>query len=272
LDEAVYVVSRDGHPLVPFGCGGIHYNVAVGMPVFGWAADQAQPGVSIENPEPSANAALNVFACLGNPAVMHSGAAEGAVGIVTGKHEEFNAFRHVLVDFPLSVMELLAPGDEVVVGASGVGLQVPDLPNVTFHSLGPQLWESWAPEMVGGRLEVRVVAVLPPELVGIGSGRISAATSLALQLPDQDAAAALGAEALRIGDIIAVRDWDGRYHTGYRQGSLLVGAVVHGASCLAGHGPSITILASARGGDVVPIQDPTANVAALLAAGTRRPL
>jgi hypothetical protein len=272
LSGSVYTVTRDGLPFVPVGCGGIHYNVTVGMPVFGWAADQAQPGVSLENPDPAANVGLSVFACVGNRAVVRSGPAAGAVGVVTGKHEQFDTFQHVLVDFPQPVIELLVPGDKVAIASVGVGLQIPELPSVTFHSLGPQLWERWAVAMVGGRLEVPVVVTLPPQLVGIGSGRVSAATSLALQLPDRQTARDVGADDLRIGDIVAVRDWDGRYATGYRRGSLLVGVIVHGASRLPGHGPSITILASARDGAIVPAHDPAANLARLLMAGTGRAL
>ena len=170
LSGSVYTVTRDGLPFVPVGCGGIHYNVTVGMPVFGWAADQAQPGVSLENPDPAANVGLSVFACVGNRAVVRSGPAAGAVGVVTGKHEQFDTFQHVLVDFPQPVIELLVPGDKVAIASVGVGLQIPELPSVTFHSLGPQLWERWAVAMVGGRLEVPVVVTLPPKWWGSGAG------------------------------------------------------------------------------------------------------
>ena len=67
--EPVRREPSNGTPFVPVGTGGVCYNVQVGMAALGWAADQVEPGVSIANPDPGANEALRVYACVGNPVV-----------------------------------------------------------------------------------------------------------------------------------------------------------------------------------------------------------
>jgi hypothetical protein len=85
-----YRISADGSPVVLPGVGGITYNVRVGDLATGWMADHVEPGVSIKNkekePRDAANTALNVLSCVGNEALVASGDAKGASGVVTGKH------------------------------------------------------------------------------------------------------------------------------------------------------------------------------------------
>ena len=176
MAENPYEVGADGTPFVPVGAGGICYNVKVGMAAMGWAADQVEPGVSIANANPAANDALAVFACVGNPVAVRTGAAAGAAGTVTGKHESFRAYKHVLVHVGDDALEQIAPGDELLVRACGRGMAVPDAPGVACHSLGPELWNAWGATAAGGRLQVAVTRILPPEVVGMGSGRVAAAT------------------------------------------------------------------------------------------------
>ncbi|HVP93181.1 MAG TPA: DUF4438 domain-containing protein, partial [Acidobacteriota bacterium] len=88
----IYNISAEGAPMVLPGVGGITYNVRVGDPACGWEADHVEPGVSLENKENDprfalgANIAFNVLSCVGNEAVVVSGDAKGAKGVVTGKH------------------------------------------------------------------------------------------------------------------------------------------------------------------------------------------
>jgi hypothetical protein len=219
-----YEVGADGLPAVPVGVGGISYNVRVGMNALGWAGDQVEPGVSIANADAAANEALNVFACVGNGVVVRSGEAAGA---------------------------------------HGRGMRVEGLTQVACHSLGPKLWSAWAPMVRDGRLALRVTRVLPPEVVGMGSGRVSAVTSIALQ---RDGAGD-SLEGLRLGDLVAIRDWDATYYTGYREGALTVGVVVCGDSPVLGNGPGVTLLVSAADDALVPDVDSRANIAELLSLG-----
>jgi hypothetical protein len=264
MAENPYEVGADGTPFVPVGAGGICYNVKVGMTAMGWAADQVEPGLSISNPSASANDALAVFACVGNLATVRTGAAAGATGTVIGKHESFRAYKHVLVHAGDDVLEQVAPGDELLVRACGRGMAVDGAPGVACHSLGPELWEAWGPQAADGRISVAVTRILPPEVVGMGSGRVAAATSFAIQTKDEDIVREHGLGDLRLGDIVAVRDWDATHYTGYRDGGLTVGVVSSGDSPLAGNGPAVTVLLSAADGSLEGRLDADANVAAIL--------
>src|SRR2546423_14972953 len=97
--------------------------------------------------------------------------------------------------------------------------------------------------------------------MGMISGRVSAVTSVALQRGFDDL------EGLRLGDLVAVSDWDATYYTGYRDGALTVGVVACGDSPVLGNGPGMTLLLSARRGFLEPEVDPDANIAGLLELG-----
>ena len=253
-----YDVTADGVPFVSVGAGGICYTVRVGDAAHGWAADQVEPGASIANPDGAANEALLLYACIGNRVTVRTGAATGATGVVTGKHEAFHAYKHVLVHFDPDVLDALVPGDRLVVHACGRGMKVEDKPEFACHSLGPELWEAWA--ATGDRL--RVTRELPPEVVGMGSGRVSGATSVALQTGADEAL-----DGLRIGDLVAVRDWDATYITGYHEDRVTVGVVSTGDSPVLGNGPATTILLSGPAAAFDFEVDAGANLADLLHLG-----
>jgi hypothetical protein len=257
-----YDVSADGVPFVSVGAGGICYTVTVGSEARGWAADQVEPGASIANPDPAANEALMLFACVGNRVTVRSGGAAGAAGVVTGKHEAFHAYKHVLVHLPAHSLEALVPGDRLVVHASGRGMTVDGLPEITCHSLGPELWNAWAPQRSDRTLQLRVTRVLAPEVVGMGSGRVSGATSIALQGAADDSL-----DGLRIGDLVAVREWDASYYTGYHEDRVTIGVVSTGDSPVLGNGPATTILLSGPAASFELAVDADANLAQLLELG-----
>ena len=114
IGKSVYRVSPTGTPKILPGVGGITYNLRVGDPACGWVADHVEPGVSVENKEndprygQGANAAFNVLSCVGNEAIVATGDAKGAKGVVTGKHGGIN---HVLADFQPEALEKLMLGD-----------------------------------------------------------------------------------------------------------------------------------------------------------------
>lgn len=254
-----YDVTAEGIPFVPVGAGGICYTVKTGSDARGWAADQVEPGASIANPDAAANEALLLYACVGNRVTVRSGDAAGAIGVVTGKHEAFHAYKHVLVHLAADALDALVPDDRLVVRAIGRGMKIDEFPELTCHSLGPELWEAWAPERADRRLRLRVARVLAPEVVGMGSGRVSGATSIALQAGADEAL-----DGLRIGDLVAVSDWDATYYTGYHEGRVTVGVVATGDSPALGNGPATTILLSGPSTAFDLVVDGDANLAELL--------
>jgi len=264
----VYNVSAEGVPMVLPGVGGITYNVRVGDPACGWEADHVEPGVSIENKEndPSfgrgANVALNVLSCVGNEAVVFSGDAKGARGVVTGKH---GGIEHVLVDFPREVLEKLMIGDKVLVKASGVGLKLLDFREIKVMNMDPHFLEALGIRPVGDKLEIPVTHVIPAAIMGSGLGANQTYSGdYDIQLFDESICREYGLEDLRLGDLVAILDADHSYGRIYRKGAVSVGIVVHTNSVTSGHGPGVTTLFTSASGKIIPKIESKANIAYVL--------
>ena len=73
---------------MPAGDGGIVLGLRLGDSVFGRVGDHAAPGACLVHPEPAARHALAIYSCIGNEAVVRTGAAAGARGAVIGKRGE----------------------------------------------------------------------------------------------------------------------------------------------------------------------------------------
>jgi len=266
--RGVYNISADGTPVVLPGVGGITYNVRVGDLACGWEADHVEPGVSIENREndprfgQGANAALNVLSCVGNEAVVVSGDAKGARGVVTGKH---GGIEHVLVDFPPETLEKLMLGDKVLVKAFGVGLKLLDFPDIKVMNLDPRFLEAINPQVEGGKLVVPVTHVVPAGIMGSGLGANQTYSGdYDIQLFDEGVRREFGLDDLRLGDLVAILDADHSFGRIYRKGAVSVGIVVHTNCVSSGHGPGVTTLFTSSVGRIVPRVDAGANIARLL--------
>ncbi len=266
--RGIYNISAEGVPMVLPGVGGITYNVRVGDPACGWEADHVEPGVSIENKEndprfgQGANTALNVLSCVGNEAVVVSGDAKGARGVVTGKH---GGIEHVLVDFQPEVLERLMLGDKVLVKAFGVGLKLLDFPDIKVMNMDPRFLEALNPKPVGDKLEVPVTHVIPAAIMGSGLGANQTYSGdYDIQLFDEATRREYGLDDLRLGDLVAIIDADHSYGRIYRKGAVSVGIVVHTNCVSSGHGPGVTTLFTSSKGKIIPKIDSKANIACLL--------
>ncbi|MBX5320744.1 MAG: DUF4438 domain-containing protein [Candidatus Bathyarchaeota archaeon] len=266
--RGVYNISAEGVPMVLPGVGGITYNVRVGDPACGWEADHVEPGVSIENKEndprfgQGANTALNVLSCVGNEAIVVSGDAKGAKGVVTGKH---GGIEHVLVDFQLETLEKLMLGDKVLVKAFGVGLKLLDFPEVKVMNMDPRFLEALDPKPNGDKLEVPVTHIIPAAVMGSGLGANQTYSGdYDIQLFDESTRREYGLDDLRLGDLVAILDADHSYGRIYRKGAVSVGIVVHTNCVTSGHGPGVTTLFTSSTGKIVPKIDSKANIAAIL--------
>jgi hypothetical protein len=257
-----HVLSREGRALIVPSLGSIVYNVRVGDPALGWVAENVHPGVSIKNREEGAHVALHTLACVGNDAVVMSGDAKGAAGAVTGKSGRWS--EHVIVHFPASVIERLGIGDRILVRTLGVGLQFVQAPGIVTKNLSPRLVAAWGMASRSGVLEVPVVAVVPPELMGAGSGLSSDSGVLDIQTGDPELLKASGLAGLRLGDIVAFQDCDATFNSGYHKGAISVGVVSQGDSYRAGFGPGVTLLLTSRDGAIRPLVQPGVNIASLL--------
>lgn len=262
-----YRVGYDGVPRVGPATGGIVYNLRVGDLAFGWVGDHVEPGVSTKEPkDEQVNMAYNTLSCVGNRAVVVSGDAKGAVGVVTGKH---GGIDHVIVDFAGDVMDKLLIGDKILIRAYGQGLELTDFPGVKLMNLDPTLLERLAPEEVEGpdgpRLSVPVAAEVPASIMGSGLGQMTAwAGDYDITTQDPAYLAELGLDRLRFGDLIAIRDASASFGWSFRRGSVIIGIVVHSDSKISGHGPGVTTLMTADDGSLLPRRDPAANIALLM--------
>ncbi len=268
VGRSVYNISATGSPLVLPGLGGITYNVRVGDLACGWEGDHVEPSVSVENKEndarfgQGANAAFNVLSCVGNEAVIVSGDAKGAKGIVTGKH---GGIEHVLVDFQPETMEKLVLGDKMLVKSFGVGLKLLDFPDVKVMNLSPEFLKVLDPKAGGDKLEVPVTHIVPAAIMGSGLGsNHTFSGDYDIQLFDDKISEQYGLEDLRLGDLVAIIDADHSFGRIYRQGAISVGIVVHTNCVTAGHGPGVTTLFTSTMGKIIPNIDLNANIAKLL--------
>ena len=264
VGRSVYNISATGTPSVLPGVGGITYNLRVGDPACGWEADHVEPCVSAENKEAGggANAAFNVLSCIGNEAIVASGDAKGAKGVVTGKH---GGIEHVLVAFQPETLEKLMLGDKILVKAFGVGLKLTDFPSIKVMNMDPCFLEALKPKSKGGKLEVRVTHLVPAAIMGSGLGANQTESGdYDIQLFDEKVIAQYGLEDLRLGDLVAIIDADHSFGRIYRQGAISVGIVVHTNCVTAGHGPGVTSLMTSSQGKIIPEIDAKANIASLL--------
>jgi hypothetical protein len=264
-----YRIGRDGVPRVLPGPGGIVLSHRVGDRCVGLAADHLEPGVAVQSRlralkgEPNAaNLALNTYACVGNRALVLTGPCAEKQGVVTGKH---GGVSHVLVDFPDPVLRRLRIGDKVQIYSHGLGLRLPEHPELTLYNCSPRLLARWGLRSRPHRLEVPVTHLLPAGIMGSGIGRDNAARGdYDIQLFDPQVRRRYGLDRLRFGDLVAIRGADTRFGRAFHTGYTTIGVVVHSDSTKSGHGPGVVTLITGEARFLAPRYAPRANLAAVL--------
>jgi hypothetical protein len=259
LPAEPYRLDSQGRPFLWPTYGGIVYNVSVGDSAYGWLADTVHPGVSISLKDDNGNRGLNLLACVGNPAVVMSGDAKGARGVVTGKSGRFS--EHVIIHFEKSIREKMAIGDKIVIRAMGVGMELTDHPGVMLKSCSPELISGL--EVSTGsdsKLNVPVVGHVPAHLLGSGSGLTSEGGSLHIQSTDTEALKAAGLDKLRLGDVVSLSDFDSSWNHGYLRGAVGIGVVGQGDSPRSGHGPGVTLVMTSMTGGINPVISNSVNI------------
>lgn len=259
LPAEPYRLDAEGRPFLLPTYGGIVYNVSVGDSAYGWLADCIHPGVSIALKDDGGNRGLNLLACVGNTAVVMSGGAQGERGVVTGKSGRFS--EHVILHFPKAVREKMAIGDKIVVRANGVGMDLLDHQDVKLKSCSPDLLANLEVTTTpDGKLGVPVVGMVPAHLLGAGAGLTSEGGSLHIQTKDRAALEAAGLQDLRLGDVVALADYDSSWNHGYLRGAIGVGVIGQGDSPRAGYGPGITLLMTSVTGGIAPAKTVNVNL------------
>ena len=262
LRQPGYIPDNDGRGVILPGMSGIVYNVRTGDPAFGWAGDHVEPGVSIAASNEGHDFALHYLSCIGNEAIVTSGLATGARGIVTGEHAR------MLVDFDALTYDGLTVGDSVQILAEGRGLQLLDYPQINLKKISPRLWQALGAEAIdGGRIHLPVAMELPIRIMGSGAELNSEYVDQDLMSGDRDLMHELGIDRMRLGDVIAIRHADHRYGRSFRPGAVSIALCIHGDSVMTGHGPGIMTIMSSADPAIEWTIDPTANLANYLGLG-----
>jgi hypothetical protein len=249
-----YTLDTNGVGRVWPGMAGVVYNARVGDPAFGWAGDHVEPGVSIANPDAAAEFALHYLSCIGNKAVVTSGMAKGAEGVVTGEHAR------MLVDFPPEANDLLCVGDSIQITALGRGLQLLDFPQIEIKKISPYFLNSMGIEIVDGKVRVPVTMELPTRIMGSGAELNSEYVDQDLMTGDKALMAELGIDQMRLGDVVVIPNADHRWGRGFRKDAATIGLCIHGDSVMTGHGPGILTIMSASEPVIEWVIDPNANI------------
>lgn len=257
-----YIPHPDGRATVLPGMCGVVYNVRCGDRAFGWAGDHVEPGVSIDHHDPGIHHALHYLTCIGNQAMVTSGEAAGARGIVIGEHAR------ILVQFAPETHDLMTTGDQVQIFACGRGLELPDYPGVELKKMSPRLFGAMdVRETNTGKLHVNVAMELPIRIMGSGAELNAEYVDQDLMSGDRALMADLGIDRMRLGDLIAIRHADHHFGRSYREGAVSIALCIHGDSVMTGHGPGILTLMTSAGGDIEFSTDAEANIAELLDLG-----
>jgi hypothetical protein len=244
--------------------GGIVYNCRVGDPAYGWEGDHVEPGVSIAHPIEERDYALHYLTCIGNEAVVKTGRATGARGIITGEHGR------LLADFAPEDIDKLCVDDWVLVKAKGRGLQFIDYPGIHLTNSSPEFIESLDIQDLGEGIEVPVVAEIPSYVMGSGLELNSDFVDQDMMSGDRKMLAELGIDNLRLGDLVALPGMDHRYGRGYSQDAATIGIIMHGDSVLTGHGAGVQTVISGSKHQVQWRIDLSANLADRMRVGKYR--
>ncbi len=253
--------TYDGKPQLDIGMASINYSVSVGDPTYGWAStDHVEPDVTFQgrdNPSPS-RCAVAILACIGNEAEVISGDAQGTKGIYLGRH----AGSDDLVWLPEGALEDLTLDDKIQVKSKGVGLKIEGFEDVKTNKLSPELLEKMGVTVEGDQLVVPVVMEVPGHIMGsgIGAGFIES-LDYDIQTTCPETVKKYGLKRLRLGDLVAIRDHYDFYGTGRYEGAVTIGVCIHGWSQMAGHGPGLNPILSAKPGRIKIKIDPHANTA-----------
>ena len=262
-------ITHDGKPVVLPGVGGITYNIMVGDPACGWQADHVEPCVSTKNKDDNENGGYNVLSHVGYEARVVDGDAKGARGVVTGKH---GGIEHVIIDFAGKDIAKMKIGDKVLVHGFGLGLELPEFPEVKVMNISPDLLRKMKLRKgAKGKLRIPIAAKVPAKIMGSGLGKQHTFRGdYDIQLFDEKTVRQYGLEKLRFGDLVAIMDADHTYGRIYKTGAISVGVVVHSDCVISGHGPGVTTLFTSSTGKIEPALEGNANIGYYLKIGRWR--
>ncbi len=258
-----YRVGFDGVGRIIPAVGGITYNFFIGDSCMGIAGDHVEPGVSSSNAQEAENGAYNIFSCIGNEAMVISGDAKGAKGVVTGIH---GGIEHVMLAFDKDTLEKLTCDDKFLVRSYGQGLELLDYPDITVMNCDPNFLDKLnIIENEDGTLTVPVTHVVPAHLMGSGVGSSTMMSGdYDIMTHDPISFEKYNLNSLRFGDIVMIEDHNNTNGPSYLTGSRTVGIVCHSDSFTSGHGPGVTVLLTSAKTKLIAKIDENANISNII--------
>lgn len=249
----------DGRARITVATGGITYSHAIGDCCMHIAGDHVEPGVSMANPNPDENMAVETFSCIGNPVYCLSGPAAGAKGYVTGTH---GGIEHTMAYFKAEDLERMEGNENFLIRTYGQGLKVDQTPDVFWMNIDPRLLNVMNVDVDDqGQLRFPVATIIPAFLMGSGLGSSTMMSGdYDIMTQDKEANEQFGLNDLRFGDFVAILDHDCTYGPHYKKGAVSVGVIVHSDSFTSGHGPGVAIVATSQSGAIMPFVSDQANL------------
>jgi hypothetical protein len=253
-----FYTGYDGKGRRCVGTGGITYSHAIGDNCMDVAADHLEPGVTIAHPSSKENHALETLACIGNQAKIVSGAAKGKTGWVTGTH---GGVEHTMIYMKPEDLDDMDGSETFLIKAFGQGLKLEDYPDIFMMNIDPDLLEKLPLEEKEGVLTFPVTHIIPAYMMGAGLGTSTMMEGdYDIMTQDREAVKELGLDDLRFGDFVAIQDQVCTYGPHYQKGAMTIGVIVHSDSFSSGHGPGVTVVATAKDGSLDAKLDPNANL------------
>lgn len=235
-----FYVGADGKGRLSVGTGGIVTNVKIGDNAMNLAGDHIEPGVSLTGFDDGQTRALCTLACIGNRVRV---IGQPYQGYVIGTHGGVN---HTIVHFPQEAIDQLTGLETFIIDSFGQGLKTLDYPDIHWMNLDPWLLDHLDLVEKKDHLSIGVAHVIGAHLLGAGVGSSTLMEGdVDIQTQDREELHRLGLMNLRLGDIVAFEDVDCRYGPHYQKGAVSIGVVIHSDSFSSGHGPGVTIFATA---------------------------
>ena len=253
-----YIPNNDGQAVIYPGMFGVVNNIKVGDNAFGWAGDHVEPGVSIDSENPNEHFALHYLVCTGNKAIIRSGEAKGAIGIVTGEHARN------LIHFENKILDKICIGDQIDIITHGRGLKLLDFPNIEIKKIDPKLLKSLFLKIVKKTLIVDVAIELPIRIMGSGAELNSEYVDQDLMSGDRALMKKLKIDQMKLGDLIAINHADHRWGRSYKKDYVSIAICIHGDSVMSGHGPGIMTIMTGKKKDLSWKINKKANIKNLL--------
>ena len=240
MGSTIYRVGYDGIPRVLPAVGGITYSHFIGDSCMGIVGDHIEPGVSSKNGDKAEDTAFNVFSCIGNKAKVVTGDAKGSIGYVSGKH---GGIDHVIIAFDSKTLDKMVVNDQILVYATGQGLQLLDHQDITCMNIDPSLLEKLNIKEIDDKLVIDVTHVIGGELIGSGVGSSQVYQGdFDIMTQDESLNKKYNLNTLRFGDIVMVKNCYSKNGPIYKKDAITIGVVVHSDSFSAGHGPGISVI------------------------------